>query len=245
LVHLYGQVVWSEKLEQLAKKYKLKIIEDNAQAIGASWNGIRTGNLGDAAGFSFYPAKNLGALGDSGAITTKDPELAKTIRALSNYGSERKHFSAFRGVNSRMDEIQAAFLSIKLDYVDVESAVLQRIAEDYCRYITNDKIILPDFQFPALNAPVFDFKFSHVWHVFVIRCEQRDALQKHLEKHGIQTQIHYPIPPHKQACYANTPLAKLDLPITEKIHREVLSLPISPVMTKEEIFAVIDAVNSF
>ena len=245
LVHLYGQSVWSEKLEQLAKKHNLKIIEDNAQAIGASWNGIRTGNLGDAAGFSFYPAKNLGALGDSGAITTKNPELASTIRALGNYGSERKNFNAFRGVNSRMDEIQAAFLSVKLDYVDVESAVLQRIAEDYCRYITNDKIILPDFQFPALNSPTFDFRFSHVWHVFVIRCEQRDELQKHLEKNYIQTQIHYPIPPHKQACYANTPLAKLHLPITEQIHREVLSLPISPVMTKEEIFAVVDAVNSF
>ena len=240
LVHLYGQAVWSEKLEQLAKKYNLKIIEDNAQAIGATWNGIRTGNLGDAAGFSFYPAKNLGALGDSGTIVTKDPELAKTIRALGNYGSERKNFNAFRGVNSRMDEIQAAFLSIKLDYVDAEAAVLRSIAEYYYKHITNEKIILPNCQLSIVNC-----QLSHVWHLFVIRCNQRDELQKHLEKHNIQTQIHYPIPPHKQACYANTPLAKLHLPITEQIHREVLSLPISPVMTKEEIQAVVDAVNQF
>jgi dTDP-4-amino-4,6-dideoxygalactose transaminase len=241
LVHLYGQVVWSEKLEQLAKKYNLKIIEDNAQAIGAMWNGVRTGNLGDAAGFSFYPAKNLGALGDSGTIITKNPELAKTIRALGNYGSERKNHNAFRGVNSRMDEIQAAFLSVKLDYVDAESAILQEIAEYYLEHITNPKIILPITNYELR----INLKSSHVWHVFVVRCKQRDELQKHLENHNIQTQIHYPIPPHKQACYANTPLANLALPITEQIHCEVLSLPISPVMTKEEIQAVVDAVNSF
>jgi len=253
LVHLYGQAVWSEKLEQLAKKYNLKIIEDNAQAIGATWNGIRTGNLGDAAGFSFYPAKNLGALGDSGAIITKDSELAKTIRALSNYGSERKHFSAFRGVNSRMDEIQAAFLSIKLDYVDAETAVLREIAAYYLDNITNPKITLPTLSLRQAQGPVTEQKSvaepveatSHVWHVFAVRCEQRDELQKHLEKHNIQTQIHYPIPPHKQACYANTPLADLHLPITEQIHRETLSLPMSPVMTQGEIQAVVDVVNAF
>jgi dTDP-4-amino-4,6-dideoxygalactose transaminase len=257
LVHLYGQAVWSEKLEQLAKKYNLKIIEDNAQAIGATWNGIRTGNLGDAAGFSFYPAKNLGALGDSGAITTKNSELAKTIRALGNYGSERKNHNAFRGVNSRMDEIQAAFLSIKLDYVDAETSVLQGIAEYYCKHIKNEKIILPKFEVVSTSlkdrCPVAERSrnhpapthYSHVWHVFIIRCRQRDELQKHLEKHNIQTQIHYPIPPHKQACYANTSLAKLHLPITEQIHREVLSLPISPVMTEDDIRAVVDAVNLF
>jgi dTDP-4-amino-4,6-dideoxygalactose transaminase len=251
LVHLYGQAIWSEKLEQLAQKYNLKIIEDNAQAIGAMWNGIRTGNLGDAAGFSFYPAKNLGALGDSGTIITKNPELAKTIRALGNYGSERKNFNAFRGVNSRMDEIQAAFLSVKLDYVDAESAILQSIAEHYCEHITNSKIVLPNYELRITNCrevqrnSEFVIRNSHVWHVFVIRCKERDELQKHLEKNHIQTQIHYPIPPHKQACYANTPLAKLHLPITEQIHREVLSLPISPVMTEDEIQAVVDAVNSF
>ena len=234
LVHLYGQAVWSEKLEQLAQKYNLKIIEDNAQAIGATWNGIRTGNLGDAAGFSFYPAKNLGALGDSGAITTKNPELAKTIRALGNYGSERKYHNAFRGANSRMDEIQAAFLSIKLDYIDTETATLQSIAEYYCKHITNPKIILPSFD-----------NRSHVWHVFVVRCKQRDDLQKYLENHQIQTQIHYPIPPHKQVCYANTPLAKLHLPITEQIHREVLSLPISPVMTMEQVKKIVEILNSY
>ena len=249
LVHLYGQAVWSEQLEQLAKKYNLKIIEDNAQAIGASWNGIRTGNLGDAAGFSFYPAKNLGALGDSGAIITKNPELANTIRALGNYGSERKNVNAFRGVNSRMDEIQAAFLSVKLDYVDAESAILQGISEYYCENIKNPKVILPmvdgHFDYAQRPVSVAEHSRSHVWHVFVVRCKQRDELQKYLEKHNIQTQIHYPIPPHKQACYANTPLAKLHLPITEQIHREVLSLPISPVMTKDEIQVVVDAVNLF
>ncbi|MCL2683333.1 MAG: DegT/DnrJ/EryC1/StrS family aminotransferase [Bacteroidales bacterium] len=249
LVHLYGQVVWSEKLEHLAKTYNLKIIEDNAQAIGAMWNGIRTGNLGDAAGFSFYPAKNLGALGDSGTIITKNYELAKTIRALGNYGSERKNHNAFRGVNSRMDEIQAAFLSVKLDYVDAETAILQNIAEYYCNHITNDKIVLPSFdgRFDYAQRPVSvaERSRSHVWHVFVIRCKQRDKLQAHLTKHNIQTQIHYPIPPHKQACYATTPLAKLQLPITEQIHHEVLSLPISPVMTMDEVQTVVDAVNSF
>ncbi|MDR0437147.1 MAG: DegT/DnrJ/EryC1/StrS family aminotransferase [Bacteroidales bacterium] len=249
LVHLYGQVVWSEKLEHLAKKYNLKIIEDNAQAIGATWNGIRTGNLGDAAGFSFYPAKNLGALGDSGTIITKNPELAKTIRALGNYGSERKNHNAFRGVNSRMDEIQAAFLSVKLDYVDSETAILQGIAEHYCGHIQNEKIILPSltgrFDYAQRPVSVAERGRSHVWHLFVVRCQQRDELQAHLTKHNIQTQIHYPIPPHKQACYANTPLAKLHLPITEQIHREVLSLPISPVMTMYEVQAVVEAVNSF
>ena len=266
VVHLYGQAVWSEKLEQLAQKYNLKIIEDNAQSIGAIWNGIRTGNLGDAAGFSFYPAKNLGALGDSGAITTKDSELAKTIRALGNYGSEKKYQNAFRGVNSRMDEIQAAFLSVKLDYIDAESAILRDIAEYYCEHIKNPKIILPTRHPERSEGSVSkqnlsacrtvdgkqiphcvrdDGAGSHVWHVFVIRCTQRDELQKHLEKNNIQTQIHYPIPPHKQACYANTPLVKLHLPITEQIHREVLSLPISPVMTKEEIQKIVDAVNAF
>jgi dTDP-4-amino-4,6-dideoxygalactose transaminase len=254
LVHLYGRAVWSEKLEHLAKKYNLKIIEDNAQAIGATWNGIRTGNLGDAAGFSFYPAKNLGALGDSGTIITKNPELANTIRALGNYGSERKNSNAFRGFNSRTDEIQAAFLSIKLDYVDAETSGLQRIAEYYSKHIVNPKIILPcchPEQSEGTNSRQVphcvrnDRASSHVWHLFVVRCKQRDELQNHLTKNNIQTQIHYPIPPHKQACFANSPLAKLHLPITEQIHREVLSLPISPVMTEEEIRAVVEAVNSF
>jgi dTDP-4-amino-4,6-dideoxygalactose transaminase len=250
LVHLYGRAVWSEKLEHLAKKYSLKIIEDNAQAIGAMWNGIRTGNLGDAAGFSFYPAKNLGALGDSGTIITKNAELANTVRALGNYGSDRKSHNAFRGFNSRTDEIQAAFLSVKLDYVDAENARLQSIAEYYCEHITNPKIILPIRNYelgtaqPILNSQ-FSILNSNIWHLFVIRCQHRDELQNHLTKNNIQTQIHYPVPPHKQACFANSPLAKLHLPITEQIHREVLSLPISPVMTEEEIRAVVEAVNTF
>jgi dTDP-4-amino-4,6-dideoxygalactose transaminase len=249
LVHLYGRAVWSEKLEHLAKKYSLKIIEDNAQAIGATWNGIRTGNLGDAAGFSFYPAKNLGALGDSGTIITKNAELASTIRALGNYGSERKNSNAFRGFNSRTDEIQAAFLSVKLDYVDAENTRLQGIAEYYCEHITNPKVVLPirNYELGIRNdkLEIDNQNFKNVWHLFVVRCRQRDELQNHLTKNNIQTQIHYPIPPHKQACFANSPLAKLHLPITEQIHREVLSLPISPVMTPEEIRAVVEAVNSF
>ncbi|MDR1951029.1 MAG: DegT/DnrJ/EryC1/StrS family aminotransferase, partial [Bacteroidales bacterium] len=264
LVHLYGRAVWDERLEQLAEKYSLKIIEDNAQAIGATWNGIRTGNLGDAAGFSFYPAKNLGALGDSGTIITKNTELAKTIRALGNYGSEKKNYNAIRGVNSRMDEIQAAFLSVKLDYVDAENDRLQGIAEYYCEHITNPKIILPNCNSEHSEGQVSKqiphfvrddnqknrgdnqkARTGNVWHLFVVRCKQRDELQSHLTKNNIQTLIHYPVPPHKQACYANTPLAKLHLPITEQIHREVLSLPISPVMTMEEIQTVVEIVNMF
>jgi dTDP-4-amino-4,6-dideoxygalactose transaminase len=237
LVHLYGRAVWSEALEHLAKTYNLKLIEDNAQAIGATWNGIRTGNLGDATGFSFYPGKNLGALGDSGAVIAKDEQLAKTVRALANYGSEKKYHNQYQGLNSRMDELQAAFLSVKLDHIDAENTCRNTIAEYYCTHITNNKINLP---LTLNHSPL-----TNVWHLFVVRCKERNELQTHLTKHNIQTLIHYPIPPHKQACYANTPLAKLQLPVTEQIHREVLSLPMSPVMTKEDIQTVVDAINAF
>lgn len=234
VVHLYGQVVWSDILEVLAKKYNLKIIEDNAQAIGADWKGIKTGNLGDASGFSFYPGKNLGAIGDAGAVTCKNDELANTIRAIANYGSQEKYVNKFLGLNSRLDEIQAAVLDVKIKYIQQENQNRKEIATRYCHEINNPKIILP--QFPQNDN-------EHVWHLFVIRSEKRDELQNHLSKNGIQTLIHYPIPPHKQGAYAA--MNHLIYPITEKIHKEVLSLPISPVMTEDEVTKVIENVNSY
>jgi dTDP-4-amino-4,6-dideoxygalactose transaminase len=233
VVHLYGKVCWSLELQSFAKNYNLKVIEDNAQAIGAAWNGIKTGNLGDAAGFSFYPGKNLGALGDSGAVTTKDPELANIVRAIANYGSLEKYVNEFQGLNSRMDEIQAAFLSVKLDYIDTENNRRKEIADYYSSNIKNSKIVLP----AIVNSD------EHVWHLYVIRLKERDNLKRYLEENQIQTLIHYPIPPHKQKCYPY--LNNLSLPITEKIHEEVLSLPISPVMTNDEIKKVVDVINSY
>ncbi|KAF2513532.1 DegT/DnrJ/EryC1/StrS family aminotransferase [Flavobacterium foetidum] len=233
VVHLYGRVCWSNELETVAKKHNLKVIEDNAQAIGARWNGIKTGNLGDAAGFSFYPGKNLGALGDSGAITTKDAELATAIRALSNYGSAQKYVNQYQGLNSRMDEIQAAFLTVKLPYVENELNLRQEIAEYYNSNINNDKIILPSLGEVG----------EHVWHLYVIRTPQRDELQLYLQEKGIQTLIHYPIPLYKQECYSN--LSHISLPITENIHKEVLSLPMSPVMSMEDVEFVVQIINQF
>ncbi|WP_339657182.1 DegT/DnrJ/EryC1/StrS family aminotransferase [Flavobacterium frigidarium] len=233
VVHLYGRVCWSRSLEGIAKKYDLKIIEDNAQAIGARWNGIRTGNLGDAAGFSFYPGKNLGALGDSGAVTTKDPILAETIRTLANYGSAQKYINQYQGLNSRMDEIQAAFLNVKLRYVDVEILRRNEIADYYLSNIKNSKIALPN---PGQ-------KLEHVWHLFVVRTSSRIKLQSYLTEMEIQSLIHYPIPPHKQVCYKE--FGELLLPITEHLHEEVLSLPISPVMSREEVEKIVEIVNEF
>ncbi|KEY18775.1 DegT/DnrJ/EryC1/StrS family aminotransferase [Kaistella antarctica] len=233
VVHLYGQICWSKDLEALAKKYNLKIIEDNAQSIGAEWNGIRSGNLGDAAGFSFYPGKNLGALGDGGAVTCKDALLAKTIRTLANYGSEEKYINKYQGLNSRLDEIQGAVLAVKLKYIDADNDKRRQIAEKYSSEITNPKIILPKFPEQSEN---------HVWHLFVIRTEKRDELQKYLLENGVQTLIHYPIPPHKQKAYKY--YNHLNFPITEEIHREVLSLPISPVMDEYDITAIVKAINS-
>lgn len=234
IVHLYGRVVFSEGLQELAKKYSLRIVEDNAQAIGAEWNGTKTGNLGDAAGFSFYPGKNLGALGDAGAVTTNDEELAKTIRAVANYGSNQKYINLYQGLNSRLDELQAAVLDVKLKYIDEENAVRRSIAKRYISEIKNPEIILPEM--PS------DEK-EHVWHLFVIRTKQREKLQNYLTDNGIQTLIHYPIPPHKQKAYED--YNHLSFPITEAIHEEVLSLPISPVMSEEEVVKVIDILNKF
>ncbi|WP_395059705.1 DegT/DnrJ/EryC1/StrS family aminotransferase [Flavobacterium sp.] len=233
VVHLYGRVCWSEQLEKLAEKYNLKIIEDNAQAIGARWNGIRTGNLGDAAGFSFYPGKNLGALGDSGAVTTKNPQLSQVIRTLANYGSSKKYVNDYQGLNSRMDEIQAAILNVKLPYVDIETRRRQEIAAYYLNNIKNKKITLP----------TTGKSNEHVWHLFVILTENRDKLQAYLLENEIQTLIHYPIPPHKQKCYPD--FNSLSLPITEKIHNQVISLPISPVMDDYEVQKVVEIINQF
>lgn len=234
LVHLYGQTVFSEALQELAARHDLKIVEDNAQAIGATWNGIKSGNLGDAAGFSFYPGKNLGALGDAGAVTCKDAVLARTIRAIANYGSEEKYINIYQGLNSRMDEIQAAVLKVKLKYIDTENATRRAIAAQYLAGIRNPQITIP--QLP-------DDPDSHVWHLFVIRCKDRNRLQAFLTEHGIQTLIHYPIPPHKQQAYAT--LKELSFPLTELIHDQVLSLPLSPVMEKEDVDTVIRVLNSF
>ena len=238
IVHLYGQVCWSEDLVVIAKKHGLKIIEDNAQAIGAIWNGIKTGALGDAAGFSFYPGKNLGALGDAGAVTTNDDELASVIRALANYGSRQKYVNEYQGLNSRLDEIQAAFLDIKLKYIDAENQRRRKIANFYLAHIKN-----PAIQLPQISQTTKNDGTQHVWHLFIIRTSNRIQLQEWLSKNGIQTLIHYPIPPHKQLAYKDW--NQLNFPITEKIHDEVLSLPISPVMDDTEVEKLVTVINDW
>lgn len=234
IVHLYGRVVFSEALIALAKKYNLKIIEDNAQAIGAIWNGVKSGALGDVAAFSFYPGKNLGALGDAGAVTTNDTILAARIRAIANYGSSKKYINDVMGVNSRLDEMQAAVLIVKLKYLHHENHARQKIASFYIQEITNPKITVPGM---PVNAA------EHVWHLFVLRCEKRNELQAYLEDNGIQTLIHYPVPPHLQAAYDGYNLLKF--PITEKIHNEVLSLPISSVLLPGELQKIVNTINLF
>lgn len=234
IVHLYGRAIFSEKLQEIAQKYELKIIEDNAQAIGAEWNGIKTGALGDAAGFSFYPGKNLGALGDAGAVTCKDKQLESTIRALANYGSNEKYVNIYQGLNSRMDEIQAAVLDVKLKYIDKDNSVRRKIAQRYIEEINNGKIILP-------GMPVNEHE--HVWHVFVVQCKNRNELQEYLMANGIQTLIHYPTPPHKQIAYKKW--NHISFPIAEKIHSDILSLPMSPVMTNDDLTKIIDVINRY
>ncbi|MDZ4203222.1 MAG: DegT/DnrJ/EryC1/StrS family aminotransferase [Bacteroidales bacterium] len=240
VVHLYGRVCWSHELEAIAKRHNLKIIEDNAQAIGAVWENQKTGSLGDAAGLSFYPGKNLGALGDAGAITTNDDQLAEIVRALGNYGSQQKYVNEYQGLNSRLDEIQAAFLDIKLKYLDAENQRRRDIAQYYTENITHPYIILPKI----INCQLSIVNYlSHVWHLFVIRHPQRDKLQQYLSESGIQTLIHYPIPPHKQMAYRY--LNDLNLAITEKIHKETLSLPISSVIEQGQIEAAVFTINNF
>ncbi len=238
-VHLYGQLADMPAIMAIAKRHNLLVLEDSAQAHGASINGKKAGNWGDASGFSFYPGKNLGALGDAGAVTTNDDELAKTLRALGNYGSHEKYKNLYQGVNSRLDEIQAAMLSVKLKHLDTEMAQRRAVADAYTRGINNPLIALPT---QAFQAEVKDTE-SHVWHLYVIRCEHRAELQKHMLDNGVQTLIHYPIPPHKQQAYKS--LSSLALPISELIHEQVLSLPIGPTITVEQIERVINACNSF
>jgi len=233
VVHLYGQAVDMDKIWEIAKKYNLKVIEDSAQAHGAIYQGRRTGNLGDASGFSFYPGKNLGCLGDGGAITTNDDVLADKLRALRNYGSHQKYRNLYKGVNSRLDEIQAAILRVKLRGLDRDNQRRRAIAKKYREEITNPKISLPELRSEA----------GHVWHLFVVRCADRDGLQRYLADHDIQTLIHYPTPPHKQEAYKEW--NHLILPVTEQIHREVLSLPISPIMTDAEVSSVIRVINQW
>lgn len=233
VVHLYGKVCWSKELEILAQKYNLKLIEDNAQAIGARWNGIRTGNLGDAAGFSFYPGKNLGALGDSGAVTTKDAELAKVIRALANYGSAQKYVNQYQGLNSRMDEIQAAFLCVKLRYIDQENNRRQEIASYYLENIKNSKIVLPQF----------GVREGHVWHLYVISVKNRADVQAYLQENGVQTLVHYPIPPHLQEAYTSLNYKIGDFPITEQFSDTCLSLPLWSGLKEEDLKTIVQLLN--
>jgi|TARA_R100000935_G_scaffold41455_1_gene63136 dTDP-4-amino-4,6-dideoxygalactose transaminase len=233
VVHLYGQLADMPGIVALASHRNLLVLEDAAQAHGASNSNRRAGAWGHAAGFSFYPGKNLGALGDAGAVTTDDSELADVIRAIGNYGGRKKYINEYRGVNSRLDEMQAAFLRVKLKYLDIEIQKRHDIALRYTKEIHNSKITLP----------VCRGGKDHVFHLFVVRCKRRDELQSYLSGQGVQTLIHYPIPPHKQHAYET--YGPLSLPLTEAIHREVLSLPLSPVMTEDEVNTVIRAVNDF
>jgi dTDP-4-amino-4,6-dideoxygalactose transaminase len=237
IVHLYGRCAYNEQIGYLTKHYNLKLIEDNAQAHGCYYNGsvtsIMTGSIGDAAGHSFYPGKNLGAMGDAGAVTTSDEELAKIIRAIANYGSAVKYVCDYKGLNSRLDEIQAAILDVKLKYLNEEIEARRAVAKRYMNEIKHDKITVPGLS---------DWS-SHVFHLFPILVEKRDELQQYLTIHEIQTLIHYPIPPHKQTCYAE--YGNQSFPITEKIHAHELSLPMSPVLQEEEISKVIEVINQW
>ena len=278
VVHLYGQACWSDQLEQLAAKYNLKILEDNAQAAGAMVQIsrlivqsmedsaqcsvpcalLRTGSLGHAAGHSFYPGKNLGALGDGGAVTTDDYELASVVRAMANYGSSKKYINDYKGLNSRLDEIQAAVLRVKLPRLDADNDHRRKIAQYYLNNIKNPDIVLPQIICSELRVQSSEENIqksesltlrpkpctlSHIWHLFVIRHPARDNLQKHLADNGIHTLIHYPIPPHKQSAYKEW--KEFNMPVTEKIHQTVLSLPISQIMKEEEVEQVAALLNKY
>lgn len=232
-VHLYGQCADMDPICAIAEKYGLKVIEDAAQAHGATYKRCKAGSLGDAAGFSFYPGKNLGALGDGGAVTTGDPELAEVIKVLRNYGSHQKYHNKYKGMNSRLDELQAAILRVKLRYLDADTLKRRQIADFYLRNLSPS----------TYRTPAIAEYGEHVWHLFVIRNPERDNLANHLAAEGIQTMIHYPVPPHKQKAYPE--FANLTLPITESLHREILSIPISPVLKEKEITTVINALRNF
>lgn len=233
IVHLYGQCAYTEKIGELCKKYDLKLVEDNAQAHGCKFNGRKTGSLGDATGHSFYPGKNLGAFGDAGAVTTDDEELAEVVRAVANYGSQKKYVFKYCGRNSRLDEIQAAVLGVKLKHLDEDVAIRKKIAKYYIEHIKHPDII----------TPIVEDWDAHVFHIFTIRTKKRDELQKYLTDNGVQTIIHYPIPPHKQECYKEWNI--LSFPITEQIHNEELSLPMSPVLQKEDVERVVEVINKY
>lgn len=233
IVHLYGRCAYTDKIGDLCKKYSLKLVEDNAQAHGCRFRDQRTGSLGHAAGHSFYPGKNLGAFGDAGAVTTDNKELADCIRALANYGSQKKYVFKYKGKNSRLDEIHAAVLDVKLRHLDEDNIHRQEIANYYYDNIRNPKIMLPSRLLDANN----------VYHIFPVFCEHRDSLQLYLTNNGVQTLIHYPIPPHKQECYKEW--SGVSLPITERIHRQELSLPISPILSLEDVRQVVECINRF
>ena len=233
VVHLYGQAVQMDKINKIAEKYHLKVIEDSAQAHGAEYKGIKTGNLGNISGFSFYPTKNLGSMGNGGCITTNDEELAKRIRILANYGAEIRNHNIYDGTNSRLDEFQAAILNIKLKYLDNDNNRRRQIATRYRNEIKNELINLPQ---------TYD-ENAHVWHIFGVRTNNREHLKNYLEQKGIESLVHYPIPPHKQEC--NKKYSHLSLPITEEIHKNILSIPISPVLTDDEVDYIINTINNY
>ncbi|HPA13462.1 MAG TPA: DegT/DnrJ/EryC1/StrS family aminotransferase [Bacteroidales bacterium] len=233
IVHLYGQCAFTDKIGDICSKYNLKLIEDNAQAHGCKYKGRKTGSIGDAAGHSFYPGKNLGAFGDAGAVTTNDKELAETIRSLANYGSARKYVFQYQGLNSRLDEIQAAILNVKLKYLDEDTQKRKDIAKYYIENIKHPDIILP----------IVEDWDAHVFHLFPILTPKRDKLQEYLKENGVQTLIHYPIPPHKQQAYQDW--NGLSFPITEKIHAQELSLPMSPIINPFDIAEVCQLINNY
>ena len=233
-VHLYGQLCDMDAINAAAKQHGLKVIEDSAQSHGAVYtNGKKSGNLADASGFSFYPGKNLGALGDAGAITTNDDELATTLKALRNYGSHKKYHNLYKSVNSRLDEVQAALLSVKLKYLPTETLARQKAADFYLNNIKNPKITLPFFT----NTE------SHVWHLFTVKVKDRTAFQEYLLSKGVETNIHYPVPPHKQPAYKE--LSDLNFPISEEIHQQIISIPISPIISTDELKYVVNVVNEY
>jgi len=234
-VHLYGQACDMDPIMEIAKKYNLYVVEDCAQAHGATYKGKKIGTFGDAAGFSFYPGKNLGALGDAGAMVANNKEIADKVRALGNYGSDYKYHHIYKGNNSRLDELQAAFLAAKLPHLDRMNVERRRIANRYLNEIKNPEVILP-YIIPEAEP---------VWHIFGIRCNRRDELEQHLHEKGIGTNKHYPIPMHLQDCYADLGIKKGELPVAEEISATELSLPMYYGMTEEEIRCVIDAINEF
>lgn len=233
IVHLYGKCAYTDRIGDICRRHNLRLIEDNAQAHGCKYGNRRTGSLGDAAAHSFYPGKNLGALGDGGAVTTNDTELAETIAALANYGSSRKYVFDYKGRNSRLDEVQAAVLRVKLRYLDADNSRRRDIALQYAERIQNERLQLPSMEYCK----------ESVHHIFPVLCKQRDELQKYLLENGVQTQVHYPIPPHRQLCYKE--MAEQKLPVTEQIHAEELSIPLNQTLTEEEVETIIGLLNKF